>query len=105
MSISELKDHLEMILFIIQISCVLSFTDITGCDCPVQCRYGKGEAVVWGVRQAGKHHIQTKQPEACLEGRKGRRGKVFRKVGNFQTPHTLPSTIGKGPQDFMIPKI
>lgn len=62
--------------------------------------------MVWAVRlKTGKHKVKKKYPEGCLEGRKGRRGKAYRKVGNFQTAHRLSSTTGKKPQDFLVPKI
>lgn len=63
MSISELKDHSETTLFIIQLSCVLSFTENNSLW--MLCRISsmtRGKAVVWGVRlKTRKRKVKKKQ--------------------------------------------
>ena len=106
-SISELQDHSEVTLFIIQISCVLSFTE-NNCLrmlCLMPC-VTRGKAVARSEATYRKRKLKKKNSlRVAWRGEIGRRGKVYWNVGNFQTPHRLPSGIGKKPQDFTVPKI
>lgn len=107
MSISELKDHSELTLFITQISCVLSFTENNSLRmlCLMPC-VTRGKAVARSEATHRKTKLRKKNSlRVAWREENGRRGKVYRKVGNFQTPHRLPSAIGKKPQDFTVLKI
>ena len=90
MSISELKGHSEMTLFIIRITCVLSFADNKFVNVPLCACMTRGKTVVWGVRLRTGEHKVKKKAWGFPGGGKERRGKVYRKVANFQTPHRLP---------------
>lgn len=103
-----IEDHSGTVLFIIQISCVLSFTENNSVWmlCIISCLIrDRNEAK---GRKTSRYQKQSKMKNIYISwGFPGRAkkniGQASRKVGSFQTPRRLPSTWGNTFSPFHSP--